>query len=200
MSEYASAAASGIPTPAPIAASLDEQLGQEADGAPLLDEPFAPPAAVAEPVPLVTVAVMYENMVVVKGLPVTAAPVAKGVTVGRVAVPFATLKPLLTEQHEFAGWPSPQQNSSPPQGVSAVKFPRVTAIILATGRENRRGSLAPSTIALLIANIRAPKLIRTASAGDYIRRSEAKAVRKTNSVAWAAYRRQRVGAWTIAVG
>lgn len=91
MKEHASAAASGIPTPTPMATSLDEQLGHEAVGMLPLVWPFAPPAEVAEHVPLAATIVVVIGIVVVTvvvtRLPVTAAPVTRDVTVESVAVP-----------------------------------------------------------------------------------------------------------------
>jgi hypothetical protein len=115
--EAISAALSGIPTPTPIAASLVEQLGHEAEGAESLDgllvaaDPATPPVDAWQ-------AALEENVEVIIVVDVKTPLFAACVTtevlvtvwVGSEKDPVPTEKPPPAEQQSSADWPRPQQN------------------------------------------------------------------------------------------
>jgi hypothetical protein len=123
--EAIKAALSGIPTPAPIAASLVEQLGHDTEGPALLDGLLV---AAAPPTPPTVAwqAALEENIEVTVVVDVKTPLFAACITievlvtvwVGSEKEPVPTENPPPAEQQSSADWPRPQQNWSPPQAAS----------------------------------------------------------------------------------
>jgi hypothetical protein len=150
MREHSNAALRGIPIPAPIAASLVEQLGHEAEDPALLGwllaQVVATPPTVGHPWLEENVAVVEKVVVVVAvKTPPTATFVRVLVTVwvDSESVPEPIKNPPPTEQHASAGWPRPQQNKSSPQGKIGQKDPVSTALVLVAEYKRRNGKVSP---------------------------------------------------------
>lgn len=150
MREHSNAALRGIPIPAPIAASLVEQLGHEAEDPALLGwllaQVVAIPPTVGHPWLEGNVAVVEKVVVVVAvKTPPTATFVRVLVTVwvDSESVPEPIKNPPPAEQHASAGWPRPQQNKSSPQGKIGQKDPVSTALVLVAEYKRRNGKVLP---------------------------------------------------------
>jgi hypothetical protein len=149
MREHSNAALRGIPMPAPIAASLVEQLGHEAEDPALLGwllaQVVATPPTVGHPWLEENVAVVEVVVVVAVKTPPTATfvRVLGTVWVDSESVPAPIKNTPLAEQHASADWPRPQQNKSPPQGIIGQKDPVSTVLVLVAEYKRRNGKVLP---------------------------------------------------------